>query len=155
MTLEIKEIKSNRKFFKRKPRKKAARKKVKKKTLSQLKKALEAAQKAKTIEIHGNDCYTCPQKNLQGMNCQLGHVPWPRSVLAVQLRYDTRFTRIQCFRCNINHGGNGAIAYARMLKEGVDLESMWAENEKLKGISVPNSWFEEKITQYSELENNF
>lgn len=67
--------------------------------------------------LYKNDCYTCPAKNLQGSNCQLGHVPWPKSTLSAYLKYDMRCLRFQCFSCNIHKGGMGAEAYKRMLKE--------------------------------------
>jgi hypothetical protein len=64
------------------------------------------------------DCYTCRAKNLQGSNCQLGHVPYPKSVLGAYLKYDVfRVLKWQCARCNIFGGGMGAEAYKRMLKE--------------------------------------
>jgi len=68
-------------------------------------------------EQFGNDCYTCRAKNLQGSNCQLGHVPWAKASLGAYLKYDIRVLRFQCYRCNINLGGCGAEAYKRMLKE--------------------------------------
>lgn len=68
-------------------------------------------------EQYGTDCFTCPAKNLQGRNKQLGHVPWPKASLGAFLKYDIRLLRNQCFRCNINLGGNGAVAYAKMLRQ--------------------------------------
>jgi len=67
--------------------------------------------------LYKNDCYTCPARNLQGSNCQLGHVPWPKSVLGANLKYDMRVLRWQCMRCNVHQGGMGAEAYKRMLRE--------------------------------------
>lgn len=63
------------------------------------------------------DCYTCPAKNLIGSNKQLGHVPFPKSVLGANLKYDMRVLRWQCMRCNIHGGGMGAEAYKKMLRE--------------------------------------
>lgn len=68
-------------------------------------------------EQYGTDCFTCEAKNLQGSNKQLGHVPWPKATLGAYLKYDIRCLRYQCFRCNIHLGGQGAIAYSRMLAE--------------------------------------
>jgi len=117
--------------------------------LRKLKKELERAQKALTIKVHGNDCFTCPQKNLQKSNCQLGHVPWPRSILSPECIFDTRFTRIQCFSCNIHRGGMGAVALQRMRDEGIDVDAMRALNEATKGKPVPASWFQEKLNDYT------
>lgn len=63
------------------------------------------------------DCYTCPQTNLVGSNKQLGHGPWPKSVLSAFLKYDLRVLKFQCFRCNIHGGGMGAEFYKRLTQE--------------------------------------
>lgn len=114
-----------------------------------LKQKLEAAQKQLVIKTYGRDCFTCPQKNLQKSNCQLGHVPWPRSILSTECKYDIRFTRIQCFSCNIHRGGMGAIALQRMRDEGVDVDAMRHLNEATKGKPVPTAWFVEKLEDYN------
>lgn len=62
-------------------------------------------------------CYTCDSPNLEGSNCQLGHVPYPKSVLGAYLKYDFRVLEWQCISCNIHRGGMGATAYQKMLKE--------------------------------------
>lgn len=123
-------------------------KKMKPSQLRTLKKKLEATQKALVIKKYGNDCYTCPQKNLKGANAHLGHVPWPRSILSTECKFHLRFTRIQCFRCNIHLGGNGAIALQRMIDEGVDVHAMRMLNEITKGNPVPTAWFQEKLNDY-------
>lgn len=127
-------------------------KKRKKRTpLSLAKEKLEKAQKELVIATYGNDCYTCPQKNLTGMNCQLGHVPWPRSELSVQCIYSLPYTRIQCFRCNINCGGNGAKALKRMLSEGINVDEMEAQNLATKGKTTPLKWFYAKHAEYTAI----
>jgi len=63
------------------------------------------------------DCYTCPAKNLQSSNKQLGHVPDPKSVLPAFCKYDLKRLKYQCWNCNINHGGMGGAAQRRMEKE--------------------------------------
>lgn len=123
--------------------------------LRSLKKKLEASQKALVIKKYGRDCFTCPQKNLKKSNCQLGHVPWPRSILSTECKYDIHFTRIQCFRCNIHLGGNGAIALQRMRDEGIDVDAMRALNEATKGKKVPNIWFQEKLADYDMQIKNY
>lgn len=67
--------------------------------------------------IYKPDCYTCPAKNLTGSNKQLGHVPYPKSTLGANLKYDMKVLRWQCMRCNIHGGGMGAEAYKKMLRE--------------------------------------
>lgn len=125
--------------------------KVRQVPLSKLKKALESLQKQLVIQTYGNDCFTCSAKDLQGSNCQLGHVPWPRSILSVQAKFDIRYTRIQDFGCNINRGGMGAMALKRMQDEGIDTSELWRESVEQKGKTVPRIWFEEKIKLYTVL----
>lgn len=61
-------------------------------------------------------CYTC-NKPIDGVNKQLGHFI-PRSVCGAYLKYDVeRNLRWQCYHCNINCGGNGAIFCRRMIEE--------------------------------------
>ena len=132
------------------PTKPTKRKRRKRSPLTIAKEKLEEVQKELVIVLYGRDCFTCPQKNLTGMNCQLGHVPWPRSELSVRCIFDTRYTRIQCFRCNINCGGNGAKALSRMQMEGTDVDEMEAINKKTKGTATPIAWFDQKTAEYSE-----
>jgi hypothetical protein len=89
------------------------------------------------------DCYTCSAKNIEGSNRQLGHVPWPKSVLSAFLKYDLRCLKYQCYSCNINKGGMGAEAYKRLLKEN---GKVWMDNlEKDRQKSV------KAIDQYNKL----
>ena len=97
--------------------KKSRLNKVSKQPISKIQREIWKLVKPIVIKLYGNNCYTCPAKNLVGANCQLGHVPWPKSTLGAYLKYDLRCLRIQCFACNIHRGGMGAEAYKRMLKE--------------------------------------
>jgi hypothetical protein len=65
---------------------------------------------------HTNTCYTCHSSGLTGANFQTGHM-WAKASVGAFLKYDLRILRPQCFKCNIHHGGSGALFYARMLKE--------------------------------------
>lgn len=110
-------------YFKRKPlaeqkpMRKTRLKKVSKKSISKIQRELWVECRRVAELWYKKDCYTCPAKNLVGSNCQLGHVPYPKSVLGANLKYDMRVLRWQCFACNIHRGGAGAEAYKRMLKE--------------------------------------
>lgn len=64
----------------------------------------------------GTDCYTCPQKNLKGINLQCGHY-FPKGALGASMKYDLRVLRAQCFNCNINYGGMGGVFRENMKKE--------------------------------------
>jgi len=88
-----------------------------KQPISKIQKLLWIECRRVAMFLYKNNCYTCPAKNLIGSNCQLGHVPWAKSVLGAYLKYDIRVLRWQCFACNIHHGGMGAEAYKRMLRE--------------------------------------
>lgn len=70
----------------------------------------------KITRILYKHCYTCPQMNLVGMNCQTGHMH-PKGACGASMKYDLRILRLQCFQCNINHGGMGAV-----FKENMDRE---------------------------------
>ena len=112
---------------------------MKKPTISKLQKDLwqECRRIANDIYCDSSgcaDCYTCDAKDLQGANKQLGHVPWPKSVLSAYLKYDMRCLRWQCYHCNINCGGQGAEAYKRMLKE--EGKAFMNKLEKDRQISV-------------------
>ena len=63
-----------------------------------------------------NDCYTCTAIDIQGSNCHTGHL-WAKASLGAWLKYDLRVLRPQCYKCNIHHGGAGALFYARMVRE--------------------------------------
>lgn len=97
--------------------KKTRLKKQSKQPISKIQRDIWKIVKPIVIKLYGNNCYTCQAKNLQGVNCQLGHVPYPKSILGAYLKYDIRCLRIQCYSCNINKGGMGAEAYKRMLRE--------------------------------------
>ena len=120
----------------------------KKSPLSKAKEALEVVQKALVILKYGNDCYTCPQRALEGSNCHLGHVPWPRAHLSVQCIYTVDYTRIQCYSCNINKGGMGAVALERMKSEGIDTDALLKVSNQTKGKPIPLSWFTQKREEY-------
>ncbi len=69
---------------------------------------------------YGNSCYTCEAKNLSGSNWHTGHLLAKASVGAF-LKYDLRILRPQCYNCNINLGGQGAIFIEKMRKEEGDV----------------------------------
>jgi hypothetical protein len=69
-----------------------------------------------TLNKYGNTCFTCGATGLVAGNCQLGHCI-PSSTCGAFLRYDLRNLRIQCYHCNINCGGNGAIYYRNLVSE--------------------------------------
>jgi len=63
-----------------------------------------------------NVCYTCGCGGLKGQNWQTGHA-YPSRVLGVKMKYDLRILRPQCYNCNINLGGMGAVFWKRLETE--------------------------------------
>lgn len=67
------------------------------------------------VGSYGWTCFTCGAEHLVGSNCQLGHFI-PRGTCGAYLRFSLDNLRIQCYHCNINLGGNGAVFYRRLLE---------------------------------------
>ncbi len=82
---------------------------------------------------YGNTCYTCFRTGLSGGNWQTGHM-WAKASVGAYLKYDLRILRPQCYHCNINLGGQGAVFYVQMLKE-IGEEKM-AQLQKDRQVSV-------------------
>lgn len=121
-------------------------------SIEKLAKQLEALQKQVVIKLYGTDCYTCPSKDLQGRNCQLGHMPWPRQKLSTICKYDYHYTRIQCAGCNGPGGqGMGASATLRMQKEDINVFALWVYNQETKGKSCQRQWWNDKISEYQNI----
>lgn len=99
-------------------------KQLEKKSVPQLEKILWDLCKEITRILY-KDCYTCSQRNLEGMNAQTGHMH-PKGACGASMKYDLRILRLQCFQCNISHGGMGAI-----YKENMDHEIGKKESDKL------------------------
>lgn len=90
-------------------------KKASKQPISLLQRKLWEECKRIIREQFGNSCYTCPAKGLIGSNWHTGHL-YPKASVGAYLKYDLRILRPQCYNCNINLGGNGAVYYQKMLK---------------------------------------
>lgn len=103
------------------------------------------------FKTYGSDCYTCPRKNLEGSDRQGGHVPWASSELSTICRYDIRYIRAQCYNCNINKSGRGAVALEKMKSEGIDTDWLWHLNEQTKGKVCKSDFFEAVIEEYKSL----
>ncbi len=72
--------------------------------------------KARYKPLQGSHkCFTC-RKDIEGSNCQLGHFI-ANSVGGALLRYNLDNLRLQCYYCNINLGGNGAVFYKNLKEE--------------------------------------
>jgi len=89
---------------------------MKKSPLKKLEDKLWELCRALTFLIHGNNCYTCSQRNLHKQNRQCGHY-FPKGALGAAMKYDLRILRPQCYNCNINYGGMGAVFRENMRHE--------------------------------------
>ena len=99
------------------------------------------------------DCYTCSQKNLQGMNAQTGHMH-PKGACGASIKYDLRILRLQCFQCNINHGGMGAVFLENMKKEIGEKEALALLNEASASKGKPikaHDYYLQLLDEYRQL----
>lgn len=102
------------------------------------------------------DCYTCNQVNLQGKNAHTGHM-YPKGALGASLKYDLRILRLQCFHCNINLGGMGAVYKSRMESEigRKNTEKLYAECVSSKGNPIEaRPHYLRLIEEYKKLLND-
>ena len=96
---------------------------------------------------YGNICYTCGRTDLEGSNWHTGHM-WAKASLSNHLKYDLRILRPQCYHCNINLGGIGAVFFEKMQKE-IGVKAMNALiKEKQITIKADEDWFNNKIEEY-------
>lgn len=102
------------------------------------------------IKKYGNTCYCCGAVNLMGSNLHLGHF-LPSSLCSVELRFTLDNLKPSCYRCNIHLSGNWPAYEAHLIKDGIDIAELKTRNEATKGTRYPQSWFENKITEYSAL----
>ena len=125
-------------------------KKPKKTSLKSLRTRLWQLCREIPILKYGNTCFTCGRSNLTGSNRQLGHFI-PNSVGGASLRYNLDNLRIQCYFCNINAGGNGAIYYKNMVeREGQEfVDNLFRLKNQI--IKADEIWFKNKIKEYEEI----
>lgn len=106
--------------------------------------------KAITRKRYGNTCYTCGKTPLVGSGWQTGHFI-PRSICGLTLRYELRNLRPQCYGCNIDRGGNGAIFYHNLVRdEGQEyVDRLFAEKELT--LKETKDFYFDKIAEYKAL----
>lgn len=97
------------------PIKKKKIKRIKKPSISKLKKKLWKVCTEFIRLRDKNQCFTCGNKCV-GKNNHTGH--FVTSMLCnLELRYDPMNLRTQCLRCNLFMNGNTVIFYRRMIKD--------------------------------------
>lgn len=104
---------------------------------------------------YGNDCYTCDAKNLTGSNRHTGHMI-PKKYLPYQYKFDLRFLRPQCYNCNMNLGGMGAIYLSNLLDEYTcheyEIFNFIIDVKNIKNIQKENKPTQKEICEfYTEL----
>lgn len=99
-----------------------------------------------------NDCFTCRATDLQGSNWQTGHFI-TSSTCSMELRYDLKNLRPQCYRCNINLSGNWTVFESRLVREEGQgyVDDLKKRNEATKGGKYGLIWIKEKTEDYKEL----
>lgn len=110
-------------------------KKKSKQLISKIQRTLWQLCKEIIRKIHGPTCYTCGRTGLIGSNWHTGHL-WPKAALGAYLKYDLRVLRSQCYNCNINLGGNGAVFYSKMLQEIGPEKMAELEADKQKSVKA-------------------
>lgn len=95
------------------PMKRGKLRKKSKESISKLQRQIWELCKQIIRKKYGNTCYTCGRANLSGSSWHTGHL-LAKASLGAFLKYDLRVLRPQCYYCNINLGGNGAIFIENM-----------------------------------------
>lgn len=101
----------------------------------------------------GGVCFTCGRQS-EGSGYHAGHYI-PSSVGGIALRYDERNIHGQCYHCNINLGGYGAMYHKKMIEvHGQELvDELWKiKNQNITKWSTED--FLNKIKYYeSKIKN--
>lgn len=124
--------------------------KKKARSMKSLKAELWNLCKAITRLTYGNTCYTCKKTGLEGSGWHTGHF-LASSICGIFLRYDLRNLRPQCYRCNIDLSGNGAVFYRLMVEDHgqVYVDQLFRDKELVtKGNTA---FYQAKIDQYKLL----
>ena len=88
------------------------------------------------------DCYTCPNKNLEGTNCQTGHYQ-PVALVGSNNKkaWDKRFIRMQCSRCNGAGQGMQNEFRRNLVKEhGEKVVAQFDKEVKAKKVDKVENW---------------
>lgn len=99
---------------------------------------------------YGNICYTCGKEGLSGSSWQTGHFI-PRSVCGAYLRYDLRNLRPQCYRCNIDLSGNGAVFYRNLVRDEGQayVDTLFSDKERV--ITANRAFYQFLIDEYTTI----
>lgn len=123
---------------------------MKQKSIPQLKKKLWELTKQIIRKKHGNTCFCCGAKGLEGSNWHTGHFI-PSSIGGASLRYNLDNLRPCCYRCNIHLSGNWPAFFENLTTElGKDrVDILMALKNRI--IQADRFWYETKIEEYQEV----
>lgn len=99
----------------------------------------------------GDICTSCGAQGLVGRNWQTGHFI-PSSTCGAYLRYELRNLHSQCYYCNMNLGGNGAIFYKELVKKYSQkfVDTLFELKETKKGMQADILFYQDKIQEYEQ-----
>ena len=125
--------------------------KKKVKSISKLKKELDAVFSKFIRQRDGGQCYTCSKKD-DPKYMQNGHFV-PRQYLAV--RYDERNCHCQCYACNMLYNGQPSLYAINLVRDyGVGIiKELEAKRHVITKLSP--AWYEEKIAEYTSRLSNY
>lgn len=97
-------------------------------------------------------CYTCGRVIDEPAKAQTGHCI-PSAVGGALLRYHLDNLRVQCYACNINYGGQGAIFVRHLTDELGEkrVDAMFALQGK--SVKADSLWYQGVIAEYETLVN--
>lgn len=121
-------------------------------TVTRLKKKLWDECRRIIRNRHGNTCYTCGRRDLEGSNWQTGHYI-SSSICSAHLRYHLDNLRPQCYNCNINKSGNWLAFEQHLIAEhGKEFpEQLKKLNRETTGKMYDILWYQDKLTEYQQL----
>lgn len=130
---------------------KSGKKRRKKGEITKLKEALWLLCRQITKQRYGNECFTCKRQVPDGKGMHTGHF-LTSSLCSIDLRYDLKNLRPQCYHCNINLSGNWPAYQERMERENPGITArLITLNNATKGQMYPPKYFQDKITEYTTL----
>lgn len=117
---------------------------------AKLKEKLWELCKKLTRLAYGTTCYTCGKAGLSGSTQQTGHFI-PSSICGAYLRYDLRNLRIQCYRCNIDLSGSGAVFYRNLVRDCGQsyVDDLFKDKQKI--VKADRAFYQSLIDRYTDL----
>lgn len=124
--------------------------KVRKDSVTKLKKRLWQLCREIIFKKHGTNCYCCGSVGLVGSNLHLGHYI-PSSICSAEMRYSLDNLRPSCYRCNIHLSGNWVAYEAHLKADGIDPEALKQLNRDTIGVKADSTYYQSKIDAYTSI----